>query len=229
MAFISVAIAGGQISQFQSTHASADPNALYTIWIGANDLDGIPAGSSSAAIAADIGAAVGHIDSAILTLAGMGAKNVLILTVPDLGKTPEAIAGGPATEAAASALSAAFDNTLVNGGGGLPSLASLSSADSLDLSVLNTYALLDAAVANPANYGFTNVTQPCLTGEINYAGGTPCANPSQYLFWDELHPTAAGHSVVADAALGLETPEPGTLSLVAGVLGMGLVLRRRRA
>ena len=97
----------------------------------------------------------------------------------------------------------------------------------MNISVLNTYLLLDTIVADPASYGFSNVTQPCLTGEVNYAGGTPCADPSQYLFWDELHPTVAGHEIVADEALGLVTPEPASVSLIAVGL-VGLAIWRRR-
>ncbi len=39
---------------------------------------------------------IGNIDGAIDTLAGMGAKNFLVVTVPDLGKTPDVTALGPA-------------------------------------------------------------------------------------------------------------------------------------
>ena len=106
-----------------------------------------------------------------------------------------AIAGGPAVEAGASALSASFDTTLVNGAGPIPSLSALGTADGLNLSVLNTYSLVDSIVANPGTYSFTDVTDPCLTGAVNYSGGTPCANPNQYLFWDALHPTAAADPI----------------------------------
>jgi phospholipase/lecithinase/hemolysin len=92
---------------------------------------------------------------------------------------------------------------------------------------LNTYPLLDQIVANPAAYHLTNVTQPCLTGEVNFSGGTPCAAPNQYFFWDPDHPTAAGHEIVA-AALNVVTPEPGSISLIAvGMLGLLLVRRHR--
>src|ERR1019366_10571912 len=77
---------------------------------------------------------------------------------------------------------------------------------SISISVLNTYSLLDTIVADPAAFGFTNVTQACLTGEVNYSGGTPCGTPNQYLFWDQLHPTAAADVFVADAALSLVVP-----------------------
>jgi phospholipase/lecithinase/hemolysin len=60
-------------------------------------------------------------------------------------------------------------------------------------------------------------------------GTTVCATPNQYLFWDDLHPTAAGHAIVGADALALETPEPGSILLVgAGLLGL-VGVRRAKA
>ncbi len=229
--------ATGQLAQFVATHASADPHALYTIWIGANDLSNILAANPTPSqAAADVATSVANVDDAVNTLAGLGAKNFLIATVPDLGKTPAVTSLGPAASAGASVLSAAFDSTLVGGAGPLPSLSALAAADSIHLSVLDTFGLVDSIVANPSSYGFTNVTDPCLTGEVNYSGGTACATPNQYLFWDDLHPTAAAQEIVATEALALVTPEPatipepGTFSLLGGgVLTLLLLRRRRRA
>jgi phospholipase/lecithinase/hemolysin len=223
--------ATGQLAQFQAVHAAADPNALYTIWIGSNDLTDILTNATSAQYSADIATVAGNIDTAINALASLGAKNFLILTVPDLGDIPEALAEGSAASAGASALSAAFDTTLVDGSSPLiPSLSAVAAGDSINIQVLNTYALLDSIVADPAAYGFTNVTQPCLTGEVDYSGGTPCATPNQYLFWDQLHPTAAAHELVADAALSVVVPEPGSISLIAaGLFGLLIVRRSHRA
>ena len=208
-----------QLAAFHAANPVANPNGLYTIWIGSNDINAILGGGPN-----NLAAIVGNIDSAVTTLAGDGAMDVLVLTGPDLGKTPAAIAGGPAAVAGASALSAAFDNALAIS---LTSIAASHSA--LDLSVLDTYSLLDGIVANPAASGFTNVTQPCLTGEVNYAGGTPCANPGSYLFWDQLHPTAAGQQIVAGEASALITPEPGSASLIAlGLVTLGIAFRRAR-
>ena len=202
----------GQLAQYQATHATADPNALYTIWIGSNDLTDMLTGQLPSQYGADIAAVVGNIYSAIGALAGMGAKNFLIANVTDLGKTPEVEALGPTESAGASLLSSSFDSALAGG------ISSFAMAESINISLLDTYTLLDTIVANPVTYGFSNVTQGCLTGEVNYSGGTPCANPNQYLFWDQLHPTAAGHQLVADGALALVTPEPDSVSLIAAGL-----------
>jgi phospholipase/lecithinase/hemolysin len=207
----------GQLAQFEATHATADPNALYTIWIGSNDLDDILANATPAQVNPDIVTTVTNIDTVIGTLAGLGAKNFLILTVPDLGKTPLAIGEGPAVQAGASAVSSGFDAALT------ASLAGLGAG--LNLKVLNTFSLLDSIVANPGAYNLTDVTDPCLN--TNTMPPTVCANPNQYLFWDEMHPTAAGQALVADAALALVTPEPSSVWLTGlGFAGLCLLTRR---
>jgi phospholipase/lecithinase/hemolysin len=221
-----------QLAAFQVLNpGGANPNGLYTIWIGSDDIRALVASNPSpAAAAADIAAVVGNIDKAIASLAGDGAKNFLVVTVPDLGETPGAIASGPAAMAGASALSLDFDSLLVNGSAPIPSLGAIAAADSLNLQVLDSYSLIDGIVGDPSEFGFTDTTQPCLTGAVNYAGGTPCANPNQYLFWDDIHPTAAGHTIIADAALATIVPEPATLTLLgAGALAVFVIRRRSQA
>ena len=43
----------------------------------------------------------------------------------------------------------------------------------------------------PNVLGLTNVTAPCFNGV------TVCADPDSYLYWDGVHPTAAGHRLIA--------------------------------
>lgn len=208
-----------QIAQFELANSgAADPNALYTIWIGSNDLGAIPAGATSGQIQTDVAMIIGNIDNAIGQLAAIGARNFLVVNVPDLGKTPDEIAQGPVAAAGASALSAAFDGALATG---------LPTGGGLNIATLNSYLLLDSIIAHPGLANLTDVTDPCLTGEVNFAGGTPCATPNQFLFWDGSHPTAVGHALVAGAALAVVTPEPATV-LLSGAGLFGLFLLRRR-
>ena len=224
--FVSAGLADlpAQLAAFHAANPIANPTGLYTIWIGSNDITAILATSPTAAqAAADLSAVISNIDTAVGTLASEGAKNFLVLTVPDLGKTPAAIAAGPLGVAAASSLSGQLDLGLEQ------SLGILAGEDPLlSINVLGTYSLVDAIVANPAKFGFTDATDPCLTGEVNYAGGTPCANPSQYLFWDTQHPTAAGQAIVAADALQTLAPEPATLGILA-IGGLALLAACRRS
>jgi phospholipase/lecithinase/hemolysin len=163
-------------------------------------------------------------------LAAAGAKNLALFDVPDLGVTPEITALGPAASAAATALSAFFDQQV---------LLDLAPVEAAGLTVydLNTYALIDAAVQNPGAFGFSNVTAPCWTGGFTGGAGSLCSTDpavqDTYLFWDDVHPTAAGQLLVADAALsamGLPVPEPSTWAmLLVGFGGLGFAGYRARA
>jgi phospholipase/lecithinase/hemolysin len=156
---------------------------------------------------------------------------LVLFDVPDLGVTPQITALGlPAASAAATALSAYFDEQV---------LLDLAPVEAAGLTVfdLNTYTLIDDAVKDPSEFGFSNVTDPCWTGDFTGAGGSLCSTlpavQDTYLFWDHVHPTAAGHLLVADAALsamGLPVPEPSTWAmLLVGFGGLGLAGYRARA
>ena len=71
--------------------------------------------------------------------------------------------------------------------------------------VVDAYQLIDNAVANPALYNLTNVASPVWSGNFTGASSgtlaaTSTAAQDQYLFWDQLHPTEAGHQAIADLA-----------------------------
>jgi phospholipase/lecithinase/hemolysin len=212
----------GQLAQFKTAHPVADPGALYVIWIGGNDLLGIPSNATAAQVQALAASTIGNIDTAVSTLAADGATKFLVMTLPDVGKTPEALAGGPIAAATASAVAASFNNLLLGGnaGAGIPSLSALAAGLGVNVNVFNAYSFLDGVVANPAAYGLTNVTTPCFNGT------TVCANPDQYLFWDSVHPTAAAHVALGNA-VAAAVPEPAQWAMLVAGLAL-LALGRRR-
>jgi phospholipase/lecithinase/hemolysin len=61
------------------------------------------------------------------------------------------------------------------------------------------------------------------------SGAISGADPSQYLCWDGIHPTAAGHSILAQSMYSAVVPEPSTYTMaLAGLACGGYVLFRRR-
>lgn len=217
-----------QVALFSAkTGGVAPSSALYTVWIGANDVtaaltDVVGGVLSYAQAVAALGNAAKAEAGAIGTLAAEGAETILVPLVPDLGKTPNAQVA-PGLPAFATALSAAYNAALQAAIGGLTTTGDTA------IHLLDTFALIDDAVANPASYGFTDVTNRCYLGPLS-GGGTACATPNTYLFWDGQHPTAAGHAQIAALALSA-IPEPSAAALlpVGVAILLGAVLARRRA
>lgn len=181
-----------QVSSYlASTGGTANPDALYTVWIGANDLFAVTAGADATTT---IGAAITSEVQAIGTLQAAGARYVLVPNIPDLGKTPSFIANGAAGQAAGTALASTYNS----------SLYSALSAAGIRVIPLDTFTLIDEIAASPAAYGFTNVTSPAcgavsslICSPANYADPTAA---STYLFADGVHPTTTAHAMLAQYA-----------------------------
>jgi phospholipase/lecithinase/hemolysin len=79
-----------QIVQFQTAVPSPSANALYTLSIGSNDLLDIlgNTGLTAQQQAVDVSDAVANEISFVKQLVAGGARNLLVLDVPDLGKAP---------------------------------------------------------------------------------------------------------------------------------------------
>jgi outer membrane lipase/esterase len=186
-----------QVAQFAANEPNPSPNALYTVWAGSLDvLDVANSGETAAQQQSSVQQAVNNEVAAISGLIAHGAKDLVVLGVTDLAKTPYEMAR-PASDAAAGTLAQEYNTDL---GAALQAIVA-SGAASIDY--IDTFALLDSAIANPAAYGLTNVTQPLWNGNlIDSNSGTLAATGAAqngYLFFDNLHQTATGHALLATA------------------------------
>ncbi|TWI09059.1 autotransporter domain-containing protein [Aerolutibacter ruishenii] len=175
----------------------ADPNALYTVWGGANDLffhiNGLTTQQQFLTAAVEQIGLVGK-------LQGAGARYVLVPTMPDVGTTPLGLSLGAANAAGISALVGGYNQTLF---GGL-------AQGGLRVIPLNTFALLREISASPSVYGFGNVTQAACgatSALICSPADYPAGAQESYLYADNVHPTAATHRMLAEYAVSvLEGP-----------------------
>ncbi len=179
----------------------ADPNALYTVWAGANDLFAVQANPSQAqqiiggAVAAEVGV--------IGALKGAGAQYVLVANLPDIGLTPASRAGGAAGMAQATALADMYNQALFGALAG----------QGLSVIPVDTFHLLQEVVANPGLYGFANVTSAaCATQPAPAGDSSLFCNPgslvspdagSAWMFADGVHPTTATHAMMAQLAISM--------------------------
>ncbi len=224
----------GEVNDYVASSPKADPNALYVVWGGANDIlyyGTTPVLPSCAASANPfVCSAVTNTTTSIAELLAAGAKHILVPNLPDIGKTPSALAGGPVASAQAEALSIAFNTGLAG------ALSSLSSSYPGDIVPFDTFSFFTQVVGNPSAYGFSDVTDACLTGSVADVGSTvtsacAAAGVNNYLFYDGVHPTTRGQQLIAGRfAAVLGVPEPSDVALVAiGALGLAGARRRRTA
>jgi|GEM_PF-1670230 len=169
-----------QIQQFKTLNTATPigKDGLYVIWAGANDFLN-PATDPTQAVTN----AVTNISSAIATLAELGAKEIVVGNLTDLGATPFSIANN--NVANARLISIGFNAALNQ------ALTNLEPVLNVDLSLVDIFGLSTAFQTNPASYNFTNITQPLITV-------TNPVNPDQYAFWDDVHPTTKLHQLVTD-------------------------------
>jgi outer membrane lipase/esterase len=210
-----------QAAAFLSSSGGMAPSdALYVVEGGGNDArEFLPALLQGADPSSMIAAYASSMVSIISALALAGADHFLLWNVPDIGQIPLVTTLGAGPSAAAHNLAELMNRALLQGLAGL-------SSDIVDgIHLFDAFGALGAISANPGAFGFTNGTDACALDPVCIA------DPSGYFFWDGLHPTTAGHAVIAQLAQQLmpaEVPEPETLLLlVVGVFG--LVATRRRA
>jgi phospholipase/lecithinase/hemolysin len=207
------------------TSFHADPDALYVIMIGGNDVrDAALDGTGGAAVTAGVVAEL----AAISTLSVEGAKHFLVVNVPNVGIIPEFAQDNPSLAAGATSFSQLYDRGLAAG------LAGLDLGSGATLTDFDLYDFNANILANAAALGFTDTTDRCYTNTPGSAAtsaqcGPNAENIDSFLYWDDIHPTARVQALWAE---GFEAavPEPSTWAmLLVGFGGLGFAGYRARA
>lgn len=187
-----------QVDLFLADVRGAAPSdALYVVAIGGNDIraafgavvDNDPNTSAEAVI----GTALQAVAANVGRLYQAGARRFVIWNAPDLGRTPalrrlDAFVA-PGAAGLASTLSAAYNAqfALV--------LQGLAALPGIEIVPFDAFSLLSDVQANPARFHLRDATNACI--QPNNAPLYRCANPDRHFFWDGIHPTRAGHAIIA--------------------------------
>jgi len=172
-----------QLSTYLATKPTITNKTLFVIWGGANDLLAATATNATQVVTA----AVTNEATIVQTLIAAGATDFLVVNLPPLGLVPRNN-GSPTTSVPATQLAQAYDQALA---GAMSQIAA--SVKGINLFQLDTYTLFNTIVGPPIYKGFADV--------VDMSQGNTAINPDTYLFWDSLHPTTYGHSLLAAAAL----------------------------
>jgi phospholipase/lecithinase/hemolysin len=184
-----------QVAQFtqDSDRAGqmADAEDLFVVWAGANDYL-----FDASAKPKDV---VNNIIESVEELYDRGARNFLVPNLPDLGKTPGAIEShainGDEIVHSSEKLTKLTDRHNKRLARELENLEDDLSGD-IKITTLDVNSLFDRLIEQPQDFGITTIDRPFLD-ESNPTMGD---SPDRYLFWDDIHPTAFVHRILAEAA-----------------------------
>jgi phospholipase/lecithinase/hemolysin len=166
-----------QVELYLLAHGGhADPKALYILEGGGNDILGTTSGTPQL-LGLHIAEGIARSE---LLLREAGAKHFVIPDLFNVGLVPAAAGNVTFAKAASLATDQSLDELL----------AAEQFLEGIHIIRVNVFNLLNAVVTDPTHFGFTDITDPCLTTTI-------CADPDHTFFWDTHHPTEFGHAFFA--------------------------------
>jgi phospholipase/lecithinase/hemolysin len=166
-----------QVETYLVQHkGKADPNALYVLEGGGNDILGTTSGNPEA-----LGFQIAlEVAGSELLLREAGARHFVIPNLLDVGLLPAAAGNVNFAAEASNATNRSEDELL----------AIEARLEGIHILRMNIFSLIGTVVTDPTHFGFTDITDPCLTTAV-------CADPDHTFFWDTHHPTEFGHSFFA--------------------------------
>ena len=189
---------------------------LVAVLAGANDLfmqlatlqATIAAGGDADAAATAAATAMGQAGAELAgyirqQVVAHGARHVVVVNLPDAGKTPSAYAETPATQALITFLATTFNTQLSSGLAGAHGVL-----------LVDAFGTSQDQAAHPRRYGLSNVTDPaCDLNATLFPSSLVCSTPgtviagdiSHYWFADTVHPTPYGYRLLAGLVTGAMT------------------------
>lgn len=211
-----------QIDAFKGSGLSFSADSLVLVTFGGNDVRREVANLATVpGYVPNLTATLQAFDAGLTDLFTLGARNILVTGLPDVGQIPAITTlGVPALSVAGTQLSFGLNQALGSQTG------ALASQTGYNLRFFDLFGFQQQLYADPAAYGLPplDTKRACLT----VPGAAPAC--TGFVYFDPIHPTSPIHRAIAD---GLSqqlaaVPEPSVwVSLIFGFGLAGGALRRR--
>ncbi len=178
----------GQVGKYLTGPAgqNPDPGTLYIVQAPISDF--LVLGTHDAqkvSAAADL--EVANLVTAVTDLAKAGARQIMLVNLPDLSILPGVVSEGYVDEATAfqARVNAALPTEMER----------LSKEYNIPIKIFDYLAASQKIRANPDQYKLTNLTDMC----VSFPSEVVCPSPDGYFFWDEYHPTRRVQQIIGEA------------------------------
>jgi len=176
------AISGyAEVDTFLAQHASADPEAIYVVWLGPNDIDP-PASFTEHCFE--------QLVVMIQRLYDAGARVFLVPNLTDEGSLPVFrdiyCVGNTVYCDELNQMTAFWNDLLRQLPGRFPKAR---------IRISDYHWLMQMVTQFPALLGFKNSTDPCWRDRTD---GAMCSDPDDYWYFEYSHPTSRAQKVIAD-------------------------------
>jgi phospholipase/lecithinase/hemolysin len=187
----------GQIDSFELTHApNPDPDTLYIVSASTNDYGQfhdfhqsgrLPVGEAPAltyeALAEHTAT---NIRLDVNRLISLGARRIVVFAAYPLGQMPQSAIVDPQV-AEAKRFATTFNRALSRQLGGV-------STSDAHVAIFPIDQRMQSVIYHPARFGMSDVSHPCQATIPKVIPA--CNSPATFIWWDEVHPTAAMHEIL---------------------------------
>ncbi|MEL7464936.1 MAG: SGNH/GDSL hydrolase family protein [Pseudomonadota bacterium] len=187
----------GQIARFLEDEAGSDfSSTAVSVFVGFNDFDDFAPTSPETAFEEVVAYGVQLASTVIADtaqLVGAGAGTVILHTLGDPSIFPGTQNDDPGLQALATGLSQTYNAVLLDGAAQLEALGA-------DVIVVDFGALFAEVEADFRSFGFQTLDDTAVLGSNGLGGPNPAIADiplDQVAFFDDVHPTAALHGVIA--------------------------------
>jgi outer membrane lipase/esterase len=216
-----------QIGTFKASGSVFDPDSLVLVTLGGNDVRGeLSKLGRIPGYQPDLAPAVVAFNAGLSSLVALGARNIVVTGLPDIGQIPAVtLLGIPQLSPIGTQLSFQLNQTFAQ------AVSSFAAPTDLNLQFFDLFSYQASIYADPTEFGLPdtlNTTGACLR--------VPSAAPrcEGLVYFDTVHPTTQVHRAIADGIAGqlgiAAVPEPSSWALMLigfGAIGGSLRYRRR--